>query len=181
MHIEPTHLNGCHIIEPKVHSDGRGIFFEIYQKEAYEAAGVASEFVQENQSVSKKGVLRGLHFQKAPRGQAKLVRVIRGSIWDVAVDIDPKSSTYKQWIGVELSEHNRRMVLLSPKMAHGFYVVSDHATVVYLCSDTYSPAHDAGIRWDDPEFGIDWHLDPKVDVILSGKDRELPLLSELDY
>ena len=180
MQIEPTHLTGCHIIEPKVHGDSRGIFFEIYQKTAFEQAGVTSSFVQENQSLSKKGVLRGIHFQKAPKGQAKLVRVTRGTIWDVAVDLNPESPTFRQWIGVELSEHNRRMALLAPEMGHGFYVVSDHATVVYMCSEVYSPEHDAGVRWNDPDLGIDWHLDPKGDPILSGKDRDLPYLSELD-
>lgn len=180
MNIERTHLAGVHIIEPTVLSDSRGIFFEIFQSSKFEAAGVPHQFIQENQSISKKGVLRGLHFQRAPKGQAKLVRVIRGTIWDVAVDIRPDSPTYRQWVGVELSEHNRRMALLAPDMAHGFYVMSENASVVYLCSELYSPEHDAGVRWDDPELGIDWRLDPLVPVILSGKDRELPYLADVN-
>ncbi|NBV83485.1 dTDP-4-dehydrorhamnose 3,5-epimerase [bacterium] len=179
MNIEPTHLKGCHIIEPTVFSDARGIFFETFRKDRFEQSGLISTVVQENQSISKKGVLRGIHFQKAPMGQAKLVRVTRGTIWDVAVDLNPESPTYKQWVGMELSEHNRRMALLAPDMGHGFYVLSDHATVVYLCSEIYSPEHDAGVRWNDSELAIDWRLDPRTDPILSGKDRDLPFLAEL--
>jgi dTDP-4-dehydrorhamnose 3,5-epimerase len=180
MQIEPTILDGCFIIEPNIFSDSRGVFFETYRKDRFSACGIEYDFVQDNQSVSKKNVLRGLHFQKSPHAQAKLVRVIRGEIWDVMVDIRPDSPTFKQWVGVSLSEHNQRMVLIGPGFAHGFYVVSDHATVVYSCSDYYAPESEGGIRWDDPELAIDWRIAPGDTALLSPKDWDWPMLSELD-
>ncbi|NDC82466.1 dTDP-4-dehydrorhamnose 3,5-epimerase [bacterium] len=175
MKIEPTNLKCCYLLEPEIFSDSRGIFFEVYQHNKLKSAGLPHTFVQLNQSMSKQGVLRGLHFQKSPSQQAKLVRVIKGIIWDVAVDIDPESSTYGQWVGMELSEDNRRMALLTETAAHGFYVLSQHAVVEYLCSHSYVPTDESGIRWDDPNLAIDWRLDPNIRTIVSEKDQVLPM------
>jgi len=175
MHIEPTVLSGAWIVSPTVYTDHRGSFRETYRDTWFTEMGLAFSVCQSNQSTSKKGVLRGLHFQHPPHAQAKLIRVIKGRIWDVGVDIDPHSPTYRQWIGVELTDEHPRSLWLSPKMAHGFIVLSDYAIVSYDCSMPYRPDAEGGIRWDDPTLAIHW---PEVGPILvSDKDRALPFLN----
>ncbi|OGI00433.1 MAG: dTDP-4-dehydrorhamnose 3,5-epimerase [Candidatus Melainabacteria bacterium GWF2_37_15] len=169
-----TQLPGVVIIEPKVFEDERGFFLETYKLSEFKANGINVDFSQDNHSKSTKGVLRGLHFQKSPCGQAKLVRCNRGKIFDVAVDVRPDSSYYKKWFGIELSEENKTMLYIPEGFAHGFVVLSDVAEVIYKASNEYSAAHDAGIRWDDPEIGIDW---PIQNTIVSEKDKKLPFIN----
>ncbi len=148
-------IEGLYIIEPTVHGDARGYFVETYNKKDMEEAGLTMEFVQDNQSCSTKGVLRGLHFQKEfPQG--KLVRVIKGSVFDVAVDLRKNSPTYGQWYGVELTEENKKQFYISPGFAHGFLVLSDMAEFCYKCTDFYHPNDEGGLAWNDPAIGIKW-------------------------
>jgi dTDP-4-dehydrorhamnose 3,5-epimerase len=168
--ITPTSIPDVLIIEPKVLGDERGYFFEAWRADFFGEAGVNATFVQDNQSSSGQGVLRGLHYQiKQPQG--KLVRVIAGSVFDVAVDIRRSSPTFGQWVGSELSEENRRSLWVPPGFAHGFYVLSERAEFVYKCSDYYAPQHERAIRFDDPDIGIDWPFIPGVETVLSEKDR----------
>ena len=164
------------IIEPRVFDDERGFFLESYKFSEFKANGIDVNFLQDNHSRSTKGVLRGLHFQKSPKEQAKLVRCIHGRIFDVGVDIRCNSPTYKKWVGTELSGENRRMLYIPAGFAHGFVVLSDHCEVLYKATNEYSPEHDIGIRWDDPEIGVDWGID---NPIISEKDAKLPFLREL--
>ena len=153
--VTPCPIQGLYIIEPTVHGDNRGYFIETYNQQDMEAAGLNMKFVQDNQSASVKGVLRGLHFQKQyPQG--KLVRVIRGSVFDVAVDLRENSKTYGQWYGIELSETNHLQYYISEGFAHGFLVLSDYAEFCYKCTDFYHPGDEGGLAWNDPEIGIDW-------------------------
>lgn len=175
MEIEPTPIEGVRIIIPKVFSDPRGYFMETYQRERFEAAGLPGHFVQDNLSYSRRGTLRGLHFQ-APRAQAKLVQVIAGEIFDVAVDIRSGSPTFGQWFGLELSSTNHRQLFIAAGLAHGFCVLSDEAHVVYKCTDYYAPEDEGGLLWSDPDVGIDW---PVASPLLSEKDRAYPLLRDL--
>jgi dTDP-4-dehydrorhamnose 3,5-epimerase len=175
MKIIATALEGLLILEPKVFADERGYFLETYHSLRYRDVGIKASFVQDNLSFSKKNVLRGLHFQIS-QPQAKLVQVISGEIFDVAVDIQPGSATFGNWAGVVLSEENKRQILVPEGFAHGFCVLSQTAHVAYKCSVFYNPADEGGIRWSDPEIGIDW---PVKNPILSGKDAKLPRLSEL--
>ena len=178
--FEPLAIPEVILIKPKVFSDERGFFLETNKKSEFEREGIPYEFVQDNHSASKKGVLRGLHYQKKPAVQGKLVRCIKGVIFDVAVDIRVESPTFGKWVGVYLSEENKHMLWIPPGFAHGFLVVSDYAEVVYKVSySEYSPAHDAGIRWNDPDIGIEWPLHLVDKVILSNKDKNLPTLKEL--
>lgn len=148
-------IEGLYIIEPTVHGDARGYFVETYNKKDMEEAGLTMEFVQDNQSCSTKGVLRGLHFQKEfPQG--KLVRVIKGTVFDVAVDLRKNSETYGKWFGVELSEENKKQFYISPGFAHGFLVLSDMAEFCYKCTDFYHPGDEGGLAWNDPSIGIEW-------------------------
>ena len=147
--ITPTPISGLYIIDPAVHVDERGYFVETYNRRDLAEAGLDVGFVQDNQSMSVRGVLRGLHFQK-------LVRVIRGSVYDVAVDLRPGSGTYGQWYGLELSAENFRQFYISPGFAHGFLVTSDEAVFCYKCTDFYHPGDEGGIAWNDPAIGIDW-------------------------
>jgi len=157
-----------------------GFFLETHKKSEFERAGIPYEFIQDNHSASKKGVLRGLHYQKKPAVQGKLVRCIRGVIFDVAVDIRVESPPFGKWVGVYLSEENKHMLCVPPGFAHGFLVVSDYAEVIYKVSNSeYSPAHDAGIIWNDPTIGIEWPLHLVDEIILSNKDENLPTLKEL--
>lgn len=166
----PTGIEGLQIIEPKVFGDARGYFMETYNAADFQAAGIDTTFVQDNQSKSKKGVLRGLHFQKNyPQG--KLVRVLRGEVFDVAVDIRPDSPTYKKWHGVYLSEENKRQFFVPPGFAHGFLVISEEAEFAYKCTEFYHPEDEGGILWNDPGLGIQWPLDRVDEVQLSEKDR----------
>ena len=174
MQVSKTPIDGLLIIEPKIFVDPRGMFYEVYSESRYEEHGILC-FVQDNHSVSKKGVLRGLHYQVNP-GQGKLVRVTRGEIFDVAVDIRKQSPTYGKWWGLSLSETNNFQLYIPIGFAHGFCVLSESAEVLYKCSDYYSPENERGILWNDPDLAIDW---PVKDPILSEKDAVYPLFSEL--
>ena len=170
-----TKIRGVYVIEPTVFGDRRGYFMETYSQQSFEEAGLHYTFVQDNQSSSQKGVLRGLHFQKK-FPQAKLVRVLKGEVFDVAVDLRKGSETYGEWIGCLLSEKNKKQLLIPRGFAHGFVVVSDYAEFAYKCDDFYHPEDEGGLIWDDPDVAIDW---PDVgDVLLSEKDKKHPTLSE---
>jgi dTDP-4-dehydrorhamnose 3,5-epimerase len=170
-----TRLPGVLIIEPRVFGDSRGFFVETFQVERYRAAGITLPFVQDNHSRSSRGVLRGLHAQK-PHAQGKLVRVASGTVFDVAVDIDPRSATFGQWVGVELSDSNARQMWIPPGYAHGFQVVSETADFEYKCTDLYHPEAEIGVLWNDPDLGIEW---PVANPQLSPKDLKLPSLAEI--
>ena len=171
-------IEGLCVIEPAVHGDERGYFMETYNQKDMEEAGLTMRFVQDNQSMSKKGVLRGLHFQKQfPQG--KLVRVIRGSVFDVAVDLRRGSPTFGKWYGIELTAENKKQFYIPEGFAHGFVVRSDVAEFCYKVTDFYHPGDEGGIMWNDPEIGIDWG--DVTDVILSEKDKCHPKLSECDF
>ncbi len=159
------------LITPEVFQDKRGFFLETYKESDFAKNGIKEKFVQENHSKSKKGVLRGLHFQKPPFSQGKLVRVIRGEIFDVAVDIRKNSKTYGKWVGIKLSEKNKKMLYIPPGFAHGFCVLSDFAEVIYKCTKPYSPKHESGILWNDKTLKIKW---PIKKPILSKKDLSWP-------
>ncbi|MBW1930688.1 MAG: dTDP-4-dehydrorhamnose 3,5-epimerase [Deltaproteobacteria bacterium] len=163
------------IIEPDVFEDNRGYFLETYQERRYRESGISVGFVQDNLSFSRKSVLRGLHYQ-LPNEQAKLVQVIKGEIFDVAVDIRKDSPTFGQWTSVVLSDENRRQIFVPAGFAHGFCVLSDIAYVMYKCSDYYAPDSEGGILWSDPDIGIEW---PTKEPILSEKDSSYPLLKEI--
>ncbi len=175
-----TSIDGVYIIEPTVFGDNRGYFMETYSKKEFEEIGLNYDFVQDNQSKSKKGVLRGLHFQKE-NTQAKLVRVIKGEVFDVAVDLRPGSKTYGKWEGVILSAVNKKMFMIPKGFAHGFLVLSDEAEFTYKCDDVYNPNAEGGLRWNDSDVSIDWPLgDMKVsDLLTSEKDSKWPSLKEL--
>ena len=163
------------LIEPRVFPDERGFFIETYKRSEFAAAGIAQDFVQDNHSRSTKGVLRGLHYQKDPRSQGKLVRVLLGEVFDVAVDIRKGSPTYGKWVGVNLSGEGKRMVYVPPWCAHGFCVLSNEAEIVYKATEEYSPESEAGIIWNDPHIGIRW---PIAEPMLSASDRQWPTLAE---
>ncbi|MDH6357592.1 dTDP-4-dehydrorhamnose 3,5-epimerase [Parabacteroides sp. PF5-9] len=168
------------IIEPKVFSDERGYFMEAYKQEEFEKHIGKVCFIQDNESCSSQNVLRGLHFQLPPYSQAKLVRVIKGSVLDVAIDIRPGSPTFGQHVAVELSETNKRQLFVPRNFAHGFKVLSKEVIFTYKVDNPYMPSHERGIRYDDPAIGIDWGItDPEM-LILSEKDRHAPLLSETE-
>lgn len=175
MKVIETELPGVVIIEPKVFGDHRGFFLETFSAERYrEEAGISLPFVQDNLSRSQKGVLRGLHFQKS-KPQGKLVSVTRGAVYDVAVDINPSSATFGQYVGVELSEDNHRQLYVPPGYAHGFCVLSEVADFSYKCTDYYHPEDEGGIAWDCPKVAIDW---PIAEPQLSDKDKAYPGLEE---
>ena len=165
------------LVEPKVLRDGRGFFMETYKHSDFQAAGIKEHFVQDNHSRSAKHVLRGLHYQKGPAGQGKLVRCSRGKIFDVAVDIRKGSPTFRRWAGMELSEENSLMLYIPPGFAHGFVVLSDGAEIIYKCTAEYSPEDERGIIWNDPDIKIAW---PVKEPVLSGKDGENPPLRDTD-
>lgn len=173
MDFIPTKLDGVYIVEPKVFGDHRGFFMESWSKRAFEEAGLFYDFVQDNHSLSSvKGTLRGIHFQRGEYAQAKLVRCVRGAVLDVAVDLRPESPTYGQWTAVELSAENKRQFLIPRGFGHGFVTLTDEVEFLYKADNLYAPAYDGGIRWDDPELGIDWGVE---NPILSQKDAALPL------
>ncbi len=177
MNIIKTKLNDCLIIEPKVFGDERGFFLESFHQQRYEQqTGIRQSFVQDNHSRSAYGVLRGLHFQRT-RPQGKLVRVVRGEVFDVAVDIRPQSPTFGQWEAVILSEENKRQFWVPPGFAHGFQVLSDFADFEYKCTDYYAPEDEASLAWNDPQLGIDW---PIQQPLLSAKDAKAFTLAELN-
>ena len=164
-------IEGLCVITPAVHGDARGYFMETYNKNDMEEAGLTMEFVQDNQSCSTKGVLRGLHFQKEfPQG--KLVRVVKGSVFDVAVDLRSNSETYGKWFGVELTEENKKQFYIPEGFAHGFLVLSDEAEFAYKCTDFYHPGDEGGLLWSDPEIGVDWPIEPGMELIISDKDKK---------
>ena len=174
MNVIQTELPGVLIIEPKVFGDARGFFMETWHAERYAAAGIPSKFVQDNCSRSSKGILRGLHFQE-PKGQGKLVHVLNGAVLDVAVDVRRGSPTFGKHVAVELTDQNRRQLWIPPGFAHGFCVLSESADFLYKSTELYSPEHDAGIAWNDPDVGIAW---PVTDPKLSAKDAGLPRLKD---
>lgn len=165
------------LVRPQVFGDDRGYFMELYKHSDFIKAGISEHLVQDNYSRSSKGVLRGLHYQKAPRSQGKLVMCLKGRIFDVAVDVRKGSPYFGKWVGVELSEENRFMLYVPPGFAHGFQVMSDAAEVMYKCTDEYSSKDDRGIIWNDPHIAITW---PVANPVLSGKDRNHPQLQEAD-
>ena len=173
MNIITTDIEGLVIIEPKVFGDGRGYFMETFSEQLFRKQVADVQFVQDNESKSRYGVLRGLHFQLPPYEQAKLVRVVRGRAWDVAVDIRVSSPTYGQYIGVELSEENKRQVFIPRGFAHGFSVLSEELIFQYKCDNYYHPESEGAIAWDDPILDINWML-PLNDIILSEKDKNNP-------
>jgi dTDP-4-dehydrorhamnose 3,5-epimerase len=176
MKVIETQLLGVRIIEPRLHGDSRGFFVETFQAERYRLdAGIDLPFVQDNHSRSGRGVLRGMHSQRK-RPQGKLVRVARGAVFDVAVDIDPRSPTFGKWVGVTLSDENCRQLWVPPGYAHGFVVLSDVADFEYKCTDYYDPSDEVGVMWNDPDVGIVWPLE---DPLLSAKDQKLPSLAQL--
>lgn len=179
MKVINTDIPGLYILEPVIHGDARGYFFEAFnQKDFDEAVGVHVTFVQDNESKSSYGVLRGLHFQKGDHAQAKLVRVVSGRVLDVAVDMRPGSPTFGRHVSVELTGENHRMFFIPRGFAHGFSVLSEEAVFQYKCDNFYCPESEGGIAWDDPSLGIDWQL-PAEAVKLSDKDRRNPKISEL--
>ena len=167
--VTRNEIEGLAVIEPTVYRDERGYFVETYNENDMKEAGLSLRFVQDNQSMSRKGVLRGLHFQKQfPQG--KLVRVLQGSVFDVAVDLRANSPTFGKWFGVELSAENMKQFYIPEGFAHGFYVMSDVAVFAYKCTDFYHPGDEGGMKWNDPEIGIEWPLDGEP--LLSEKDRK---------
>lgn len=174
-----TKIKDLYIIEPKVFGDERGYFMETYSEKAFEEAGLTMKFVQDNESKSKKGVLRGLHFQ-TKHTQGKLVRVTQGEVWDVAVDLRKGSPTFGQWEGVHLSAENKRQFYVPEGFAHGFVVLSDKAVFNYKCTDFYAPEYDSGLLWNDKDVNVEWPLEGIEEIILSEKDKKQKTLKELD-
>lgn len=175
--VTPCEIEGLYVIEPTVFKDERGYFVETYNQNDFREAGLDMIFVQDNQSMSVKGVLRGLHFQKQfPQG--KLVRVVRGAVFDVAVDLRADSKTYGKWFGVELTAENKKQFYISQGFAHGFLVLSDEAEFAYKCTDFYHPGDEGGLAWNDPEIGILWPVEEGMKLIISQKDQKWGGLSQ---
>ncbi len=179
MKVIETSIPGVVVLEPRVFNDARGYFFESYSKRVFDAEVAPVDFVQDNESMSTRGVMRGLHFQRPPHTQAKLVRCVRGAVLDVAVDIRKGSPTYGQHVAVELTEQNHLQFFVPRGFAHGFAVLSDVAVFQYKCDNYYAPEADGGIQLCDDTLGIDWRID-SADAILSDKDRRHPLLRDFD-
>lgn len=177
--FEKTLIKNLLIITPRVFADDRGFFMETYKVSEFNEAGITEHFCQDNHSLSSKGVLRGLHFQSAPHSQGKLVRVVKGAVWDVAVDLRPESATYKKWYGLELNEENNKMFYLPPGFAHGFLTLRDNTHFLYKCTAEYAPESDGGVRWDDPDISIEWPFESGQIPDLSEKDEKLPFLKDL--
>ena len=175
--VETCDIEGVKVITPQVFGDARGYFMETYQEEDFRNAGIDVRFVQDNQSSSTKGVLRGLHFQ-INYPQDKLVRVVRGAVFDVAVDLREGSPTFGKWFGAVLSEENKKQLFIPKNFAHGFYVLSDVAEFCYKCLDFYHPNDEGGLIWNDPDIGIEWPLDPDTPLNLSAKDEKWGSLAE---
>lgn len=177
MRTTPTPLPGVLILEPRIFPDERGVFAETWRRERYEEAGLPGSFVQDNVSGSTRGVVRGLHYQKDPNAQGKLVTALRGTIFDVAVDLRRDSPTFLQWFGVELSGDTLRQLWIPEGFAHGFQALTEGAVVTYKCTAPYSPADERSLRWNDPAVGIEWPLESAT---VSDKDAIAPLLSEME-
>jgi dTDP-4-dehydrorhamnose 3,5-epimerase len=171
MQVHPTHISGLVVVEPRVFGDDRGYFFESFNAEKFREAGLQTQFLQDNQSLSSRGVLRGLHFQRPPHAQGKLVRVIKGAVLDVAVDIRKGSPTYGQHHKLELNEENKLQFYIPPGFAHGFATLANDTVFCYKCTDLYHPETEGSIAWNDPDLGIDWQLENPV---LSDKDQQSP-------
>ncbi len=180
MIVTETGFQDLHILEPSVYYDERGYFMESYNRLTLEKNTITISFVQDNQSFSKFGVLRGLHFQKNPNAQTKLVRALTGRILDVVVDLRADQPTFKKTFSIELSAENKKQLFVPRGFAHGFIVLSETAYVLYKCDEYYNKSSEGGIRYDDPELNIDWNL-PPPDLIVSSKDLELPFLNQLNY
>ena len=178
MKLIKTHIEGVTVIEPKVFSDGRGCFFESFSERDFVEAVGPVRFVQDNESHSVYGVIRGLHFQKSPHAQAKLVRVVKGKVLDIAVDLRKGSPTFGQHVAMELSEENRRQMFIPRGFAHGFSVLSEEAVFQYKCDSYYAPGSEGALAWNDPDLGIDWKI-PGGNEILSDKDRMNPRLKDI--
>ena len=174
-----TELPGVVLLQPQIFNDPRGYFMEVYRHQAFESLGLPAQFVQENQSGSKKGILRGLHYQ-IQQPQGKLVRVLVGEVFDVAVDIRRSSPTFKQWVGAYLSAENKQQLWIPPGFAHGFYVLSDWAEVTYKVTTYYAPEWNRSIRWDDPELGVNWPVVAGEQPLLSSGDAKAPYLQEAE-
>lgn len=169
--VTTCEIEGLYVIEPTVFKDERGYFMETYNQNDFKEAGLNMTFVQDNQSMSVKGVLRGLHFQKQyPQG--KLVRAVRGTVFDVAVDLRSDSKTYGKWFGVTLSAENKKQFYIPEGFAHGFLVLSDEAEFAYKCTDFYHPGGEGGLLWSDPEIGVEWPIEPGMELIISEKDKK---------
>lgn len=179
MNVIKTDIEGLVIIEPRLFRDARGYFFESFSDREFAEKVAPVKFVQDNESRSSYGVLRGLHFQKPPYAQAKLVRVVKGRVLDVAVDLRKGSPTYGKYVAVELSEDNHLQFFLPRGFAHGFCVLSDEVVFQYKCDNYYAPQSEGAVIWNDPDLGIDWRI-PQEDVVLSDKDRCHPAFKELD-
>jgi dTDP-4-dehydrorhamnose 3,5-epimerase len=178
VNITKTPIPGLILIEPRIFGDHRGYFMESFSKEKFRSLGIDADFVQDNESMSGKGVLRGLHFQRPPHAQGKLVRVITGGVWDVAVDLRKNSPTYGKWFGTELTADNKRMMFIPPGFGHGFLTLEDNTVFQYKCTDYYAPETEGGIMWNDPDINIQW---PKgFDLILSEKDKNNVKLKEFN-
>lgn len=178
MRVEPLKLEGVTIVEPVAYGDHRGFFMESYNEQIFKGYGIHNNFIQDNHSLSAEpGVLRGLHYQLDPKAQTKLIRVLTGAIYDVVVDIRKSSPTFGHWVGVILSEHNKRQLLVPKGFAHGFCTLVPNTQVLYKVDEYYSPEHDRGILWSDPILGIDW---PTSNPILSDKDQRHPLLKDAE-
>lgn len=178
MKVIKTELEGVLILEPDVHGDHRGFFLESWSRRNMEKAGLYYDFVQDNHSLStQKGTLRGIHFQRGDTAQAKLVRCVRGAVLDVAVDLRPASPTYKRWAAIELSAENKKQFLIPRGFGHAFLTLTDNVEFLYKADNCYAPEAEAGIRWNDPEIGIDW---PVTTPILSQKDADAPFLRDTD-
>ena len=181
MNIVKTDIEGVLIVEPKVFGDSRGYFMEVFSERDFRAAtGLDVHFVQDNESMSSKGVLRGLHFQKSPYAQSKLVRVVRGSVYDVAVDLRAGSPTFGKYVSVVLSGENKRMFYIPEGFAHGFLTLEDNTVFQYKCGAFYEPSSEGSVRWNDPRIGVEWPM-ADGERLLSEKDRKAPLLSEQPY
>ena len=179
MEIIKTNIEGLLVIQPRVFSDARGFFFESYNEKLYHEAGIDTRFCQDNQSKSGYGVIRGLHYQLNPHSQSKLVSVIQGAVWDVAVDLRKNSPTFGQWYGVELTEENHTQFLIPQGFAHGFSVLSETAVFSYKCDDFYNPSLERGIMFNDPALAIDWKI-PAGKEIISDKDMKHPLFADAE-
>lgn len=174
--FKETPIKDLIIIEPHVFEDERGFFMETYKKSDFVKAGITEDFIQDNHSYSSKGVLRGIHFQKDPHAQGKLVRCVKGAVWDVAVDLRANSETFGQWYGLEITEENKTMFYIPPGFGHGFVTLQDNTHFLYKCTNEYNPDADSGIMWNDGDLNIEWPL--KEELSLSDKDLKLQSFEE---
>ncbi|MBX5438087.1 MAG: dTDP-4-dehydrorhamnose 3,5-epimerase [Thermoflavifilum sp.] len=178
MPFETTAFEGLFIFTPRIFYDDRGYFFESYNQQLFAQSGYPSAFVQDNQAFSRYGVIRGLHYQRPPHAQSKLIRVLKGKILDVVVDLRPRSATFRRVFAIELSEENKKQLFVPKGFAHGYAVLSETAEVLYKCDAFYHPESEEGLRYNDPDLNIDWKI-PVAQQIISQKDQQLPLLQQI--